>query len=142
MIIPLLGRNVKTSCFYLENKKQIYSDLLSLYICLCYVIWYTINPTKLNRIFGIAIGDKTRAILRFAKIHSKAKRKPDFCDSESLAYTAGESPTLCVALRVRLRALPSAQDDISPALRVQMRTECKASHARRHITREAHITFA
>ena len=30
---------------------------------------------KLNRIFGIALGDKTRAELRFAKIQSKANRK-------------------------------------------------------------------
>ena len=46
--------------------------------------------------------------------------------TECVAYAAGEIPTLCVALRVRLRALPSAQDDISPALRVQMRTEYEA----------------
>ena len=37
--------------------------------------------------------------------------------TECKAYTAGEIPTLCVALRVRLRSLPSAQDDISLALR-------------------------
>ena len=42
--------------------------------------------------------------------------------TECEAYTAGEIPTLCVALRVRLRALPSAQDDISPALQSTRRS--------------------
>ena len=40
-----------------------------------------------------------------------------FCFLSSFPHspyvTVGEIPTLCVALRVRLRALPSAQDDIS-----------------------------
>ena len=42
------------------------------------------SPTE----FSVSpFGDKTRAELRFAKIHSKANRKPDFCYSESLAST-------------------------------------------------------
>ena len=44
--------------------------------------------------------------------HRPTVQPPAVC----VAYTAGEIPTLCVALRIRLRALPSAQDDISPAL--------------------------
>ena len=51
-----------------------------------------ISSPKPNRIFGIAFGDKTRTELRFAKIHSKANLKSDFCDSESLASTAGVEP--------------------------------------------------
>ena len=44
---------------------------------------------------------------------------------QSAKPTRREIPTLCVALRVRLRALPSAQDDISPALGVT--TNCVRS---------------
>ena len=44
------------------------------------------SPTE----FSVSpFGDKTRACLRFAKIHSKANRKFDFCYSESLAYARG-----------------------------------------------------
>ncbi|MBQ2737123.1 MAG: hypothetical protein IJF38_00400 [Clostridia bacterium] len=37
--------------------------------------------------------------MRFAKIQSKANRKPEFCDSESLAYTAGVNPRPTVQMR-------------------------------------------
>ena len=66
------------------------------------------------------------------------------------AYTAGEIPTLCVALRVRLRALPSAQDDIPPPYGAKPPTPAGISRAKRisllleskNITFVLQITFA
>ena len=57
--------------------------------CIASVLRYT---AKARPNFRYRHSDKTRAELRFAKMHSKANRKPDFCYNESLASTAGVEP--------------------------------------------------
>ena len=57
--------------------------------------------TKARPNFRYRHSDKTRACLRFAKIHSKANRKSDFCDSESLASTHPPQAVPLSRLRTR-----------------------------------------